>query len=445
MHDAGSSALGPARTLALVRMVAGALLVISGDVHMAPRYAGLDPALIAPPPGVDWLRAVDPSPQLSMLLVWVVVGCAAAGAVGLYARAAFGVVACGLFVLLALPHRLGSVTHSHHLIWVSALLAASPCADVWSADCYFAPRTLRPPAAYGLPLGVLRALVACVYFFPGLHKLRVILSGVSLEDWMRSHLAWKWLQHGGAPPVFRALSPRWFGLLAASAIGFELGMPLLVAFRRTRPLSLLSAIGFHLGTAWLLFIRFESLAVLLASLVDLPPRGARLTLLDLRQAGARATWVVGMVLVGGALLTGFGAQTQQYPFACYPTFAEPSPPTMPSARIVLRTDGRRCALPRARTSPQWIAAFRIAGAYGDELTPRRASAYVQHTWRALGNASRCSVSANTQVELWLERLAWDFEQATPSVVAERVVYTEAASALGMAPAGGTNASSSPER
>jgi hypothetical protein len=197
-------------------------------------------------------------------------------------------------------------------LWVAALLAASPCADVWSLDARFEPRPLAARAQYVAPLAVLRALVACIYFFPGLHKLLSFVAGAEPGAWMRSHVAWKWLQHGAAPALFARLPSAWFGPLALGALGFELGMPVLVAFRRTRLLALAAAIAFHVGTALLLFIRFDSLAVLLISLVDLergPP--ARLSLRELTRGAQPATrWLGALLVPAGHALAGRAAGTR---------------------------------------------------------------------------------------------------------------------------------------
>jgi hypothetical protein len=444
--EAPHAALGAARTLALSRVVAGLVIVTSADVHGAARFAGVPDLLVSPPPDLGWLRAFDLSFTQATALTWTVVVAALLGALGAYARMAFGVAASGLFVLLALSHRMGAVIHSHHLLWAAALLAASPCADVWSIDAHFEPRALRPRAAYAAPLVAFRALVACIYFFPGLYKLISFASGTEPGAWLRSHLAWKWLQHGAAPALLSDLAPTWFGPLALAALAFELSMPVLVAFRRTRPLALLGAIAFHLGTALLLFIRFDSLAAVLTSLLDLAPaERERASLRDTVRGALRPTLWVGGVLVTGAFASGVAGATQLYPFACYPTFADAAPATMPSARVILTQAGTSCALPRPSDSTEWIAAFRIAGAYADALSSERAQAYLQRVLRAKLRASRCNPSSQTRVALVLEDLAWDFPARSARVVKQRVAYSAAASALGIAPAEGNKASSSPSR
>lgn len=445
MSQLAQDARNAARTLALTRIVAGLVILSSADVHGAVRFAGVDAQLVAPPEGLGWSAALDLSRAPAQALRGVVVLAALLGALGAYARTAFGAAAAGLFVLLALPQRMGAVIHSHHLLWVAALLAVSPCADVWSIDAYFEPRRLGPRAHYAVPLTIARALVACVYFFPGLHKLLAFLGGTDPESWMRSHLAWKWLQHGAAPALFAQLSPGWFAPLALCALSFELGAPLLIAFRRTRLLALAGAVAFHAGTALLLFIRFESLAALLVALIDLERWDAPALTPRALASAPRPILLVGGLLVCGAVVTGVAGATQLYPFACYPTFDAQAPETMPSARVILSGAGARCALPRPRDSAGWAAAFRIAGAYGDALTAERARAYLRLVLGAELRGARCELRPDTRAALVLEALRWDFAANAARAVREQVVYSAPISALGIAPAGSTSSSSSPSR
>lgn len=440
-----NAALGPARTLALVRIVAGLVIAASADVHNATHFAGVPSALVTPPPGLTLLRALSLSEVQAQLLTWAVVLLAILGALGAYARASFALLSAALLVLLALPQRLGAVSHVHHLLWVPAVLAASPCADVWSVDAYFDPRSLGAPARYTLPLSVLRALTAAVYFFPGLHKLLSFLGGAEPGAWMQSHVAWKWLQQGRAAALPFALTPHRFTWLALAAVAFELSMPLLVAFRRTRPLALVSAVLFDVGTAALLFIRFESLAVLWVALLDLPPRSERVPVPTLLREASRPSLWLGAMLVSGALITGVLGETQLYPFACYPTFADVAPPVMPSARLIVARGTQHCSLPRPLGNTQWVEAFRIAGAYGDARTPQRARAYLRTAYANQGGPTRCPLHTDSSLWLVLEELAWDFEANALRVVREVVVYAAPASELGIAPAGSSASSSAPSK
>jgi len=436
-----SAALPAARVLALTRIVAGLVVACSADVHGAVQLANLDARLVTPPAGLAWLSYLQLPAPLVLVLVWLTVFAALLGALGAYARISFGVTSVALLVLLALPQRLGAVTHAHHLLWISLLLSASPCADVWSADAYFTPRALGRAQSYRVPLFFMQALAAAIYFFPGLHKLLGFLHGSEPGAWFASHLSWKWLQRGQSARVPFPLRPWLLTLLACAALAFELTMPVLIALRRTRLLALLAALVFHVGTAWLLFIRFDSLVVMLVPLLYL---GTWPGLLELRSA-QRGIIAAGGVLLSGALLTCLLGATQLYPFACYPTFAEPAPPTMPSAQVWLLHGSERCALPRPHDNPGWIKAFRIVGAYGDALTEPRARAYLRERLATTRNPNRCRLLPDTVLALHLQRLRWDIPSDQLQVVSEQPLYSASARALGMAPADGVRASSSPAR
>src|SRR3569832_8572 len=78
-EEAPDGALGAARTLALTRIVAGFIILVGGDVQGAVRFAGVDPALVSPPSGSSWLRALDLSPWAATALTWIVVVAALLG------------------------------------------------------------------------------------------------------------------------------------------------------------------------------------------------------------------------------------------------------------------------------------------------------------------------------------------------------------------------------
>lgn len=108
----------------------------------------------------------------------------------------------------------------------------------------------RPSVRWGWPPRAAVAAVATAYFVSGFQKLR------------HSGLAWitsdnlRWVLRDGAdgtrspfPDLARsAAANHWLPhLLAASALAVELGAPLLLWNRRTRPLFVLLAVGLHAG------------------------------------------------------------------------------------------------------------------------------------------------------------------------------------------------------
>jgi hypothetical protein len=268
-----------------------------------------------------------------------------------------------------------------HLLWMSALLAASPCDDALAYDG----RGKEPPAdsaRYGVPLTFARLLLACIYFFPGFHKLATSGIGWAMSDNLRNQMWWKWAEHGVASPL-RVDRVPW--LLHAGAwfvLAFELSFPALVLVRRTRPWAAAMGLVFHALSAVFLFIPFVGLWTLYVVLVD--PRRAWLKLRSrfMRTPGrdptpatawepslARAsTWIAGTLLVLGAVIQGARGQMRSFPFACYPTFEWIVGTEMPDLVVTLEgADGRETVVPFARdargyrTQREWGEIWSLVG------------------------------------------------------------------------------------
>jgi hypothetical protein len=101
------------------------------------------------------------------------------------------------FYVLALSQLDGAVLHDMHLLWFAAVLAVSPCVGALTLT----ERGWGPPharsAAYSLPLAVVRALFAAIYFFPGVWKLRESGLTWALSDNLRNKMYAKWFEWGG--------------------------------------------------------------------------------------------------------------------------------------------------------------------------------------------------------------------------------------------------------
>src|SRR6185503_1400206 len=124
-------------------------------------YSRMPHELLVPPWGTaGWLQWVPVTPA------WAAAACAAlraaawAAALGLGTRVSAWSVALLSVYVFGIPQLFGKVNHhAHHLVWFAAILAASPCADVWSVDALVARRRAgantpapAPHQAYALPL-----------------------------------------------------------------------------------------------------------------------------------------------------------------------------------------------------------------------------------------------------------------------------------------------------
>lgn len=369
--------------LALVRISVAAVVLLSPETYQGPAWAALDPSLRTPPEGLGWFvasGAIDPT-AVKLARLALVAG-AALALLGVRARAALVVVTMAGFYTFALAQLAGSVQHDMHLLWFTALLAASPCADALALG--------RPAgggdavgARYAWPIDVACLLLAAIYFFPGLWK--VATSGIDwiATDNLRNQMYWKWHQLGGWTPWLRI--DRSSALCRAGALGvvaFELSFPLLVLFRPARPVAAVGGLLFHLLSELFLKIPFFGLWGCYLVLVDGRriaawagwARGA--TSPDPRPPGAAAR-LLGVSLLAAALVQGARGAVQAWPFGCYPTFQWTVGDTIPDVEIeAVALDGRRAVVPpRGRSSAEWALTWRIAGAYGAPPTPAALAAY----------------------------------------------------------------------
>lgn len=382
--------------LALFRIVVGVLLLTSKDVYAGLAIARWPAALRVPPEGLGPLLASLPITPTSVgLAVGAFVVAAVLGTVGLWARPAFAVVSVIGLYSIGVGQMGGAIWHTHHLLWFSALLAASPCADALALSAWWRARAGESPPprhrCYGLPLRLAWILLMLIFFFPGLWKLRTSGLGWIFSDNLRNQMQWKWLQMGGyLPPLRIDRWPRLCQVLAAAAVAFELSFPLLLLRRWSRPLAVAAALAFHFGTWLFMGIDFSLLWPCYVVFFDWTPvlgRGGGTT----APAVQRRLWpcaLIGCVLVAGNVAAGFAGQTRGWPFACYPTFQHRVGETMPALRLVaLQPDGRERELPRPwqlRGVPApraWALLWSVAGVSGPPPAPARLRAYLEQLRR----------------------------------------------------------------
>lgn len=253
--------------LAIFRIALFTTLFLAVEPDVVGFYGGFPDSLLFAPAGLgDLLAGLPRSEALahgaSLLLRVVCV----TGAVGLFTRSSSLLAALLAFYVLGLPQLFGKVNHYHHLVWLPAILAASPAGHVLSVDGVLRARRLadrgivaRPPAsaAYTAPLRWVVLLLGALYFFPGLWKWVVGGPEWIFSDNLRFVLYRNWLSHAD-PSAFPRVD-RVPGLLeagAAATLLFEMGVVVAVLFRRTRSLVGLAGLVFHHTTTLTMGIRF---------------------------------------------------------------------------------------------------------------------------------------------------------------------------------------------
>jgi hypothetical protein len=391
----------PALSLALLRVVLAALMLLAPGFWEGARLAAWAPERWIAPEGLGWfVRYVPINGTLATTAQIIVAFAALCAIAGVRARLCFGALAVVGFYLFAIAQLAGHVFHDNHLLWFCALLAASPCADVLAVD------GRRPLAAegreYAVPLLAVRLLLAAIYFFPGLHKL--LTSGLdwALSDNLRFQLYWKWAQYGVVPRLRLDAYPWLLQLGGLFVLAFELSFAPLLLFRRTRTAAAVAGLAFHLLSYLVFGLLFASLWLCYVALVDWRPllrgvlpgaeRWAAEPELEppISRRQLRPTIIVGALLLAGAVVQGARGQMRSYPFSCYPTFQWIAAREMPDLIIVVVDDGGRPhdvlhgrdAFGR-RTQRQWAEIWSLAGVTAP-VDAQRLRAY----WTALAPSTR---------------------------------------------------------
>jgi hypothetical protein len=379
----------PALSLALLRVAVAALMLVAPGFRDGGRVAAWSPERWIAPEGLGWfVRHVPISGALATAAQIVVAFAALCAIVGIRARLAFAALTVAGFYLFAIAQLTGHVWHDNHLLWFCALLAVSPCADVLAVD---ARQPLEAEGrAYALPLLAVRLLLGAIYFFPGLHKL--LTSGLdwALSDNLRFQLYWKWAEHGVVPSLRLDAHPALLHAGGLFVLAFELSFPVLVLFRRTRPIAAVAGLVFHLSSYFALELLFASLWLCYVALIDWRPLVRRLLgervgppVLAEGPAEVRggAPAAIAALLVAGAVVQGARGQMSSYPFSCYPTFQWTAAADMPDLMILaVGADGARREIAHARdaagrrTQRQWAEIWSLAGVTAP-VDQRRLRAY----------------------------------------------------------------------
>lgn len=327
----------------------------ASELHRAAEWASLPLELRTAPWGFVVLPLDASGAQA---LRWATVVAASFALVGLFTRVAVAVTAALLLIVLALPQQWGAGVHTHHLLWFTLLLAASPCGDALSIDAWRARLRPRPAAAYGIPVRAAWVCIGLIFFFPGFWKLAAQGLGWALSDNLVHQLHFKWLEHGVVPAVRLDRHPT---LLKAGGLGvlaLELSFVALVLVRRVRPFAVAAALGFHAATRVFFLIKFSSLWACYVVFLSWRKWGqAAFPAARRRDVGDRPpekmpvpnfvpALVMAVVVLGGVAFAGARGVEHGWPFACYPTFRhDPGPHAPVLVAEEELADGARRELP----------------------------------------------------------------------------------------------------
>ncbi len=396
----------PAYGLAALRIAVVGILLITPELHAAPSLAATPERLVASPEGLGWLGGFHFTPELVTGVRVVAFSAGATALLGYWSRLSCAVLGLAATFLISFSQRAGAVLHDMHLLWLLGLLAASPCGDVWSLDAWGHAEP-APAPAYGLPLCFARLLLGVVYLFPGLHKLFRGGLGWGSAEHITAIAHAKWFQHGVLPSIRIDELPSWLLTLGGvSVLLFELSFIVLALVPTTRLIALVLGLAFHLSTQLFLFIGFPSLWICYVVLVPWQRLTARRAPAPTWTGSGlrlpRASVATGLALFTAAAIAGARGQTQAFPFACYPTFADIPAKVAPDLIVdLVQADGRIVRIERDfsenRTQQEWGHVYSLLGAYGSAGTDQQLGRFAYERSRAVGKGTTLERAASVRL------------------------------------------------
>lgn len=213
----------------------------------------------------DWVKPL-PGPLLSVLFVFLLI-CALCIVLGYRYKAACTAVALGLTYtfLLEKTHYLN---HGYLFCWLSFLMIFVPANRVFSLDVYRRPN-LRLETIPVWPVALLAFLMGVVYFYGGLAKIN--------PDWLRAMPLKLWLAGKGDTLLLGNFlvtdAAAWF--MAYGGMIFDLSVPILLLFKRTRIFALCGALFFHLTNTMVFNIGIFPWLSISLTLLFFPPHWPR--------------------------------------------------------------------------------------------------------------------------------------------------------------------------
>jgi vitamin K-dependent gamma-carboxylase len=233
----------PAHSLAVFRILFGLLMAAAMLRFLANGWVDelfLQPRFHFPYPGFGWIR-----PWPGTWMHWHVLAtaaCALGVAAGFHYRVCIVLFFAG-FTYLELIDQTTYLNHYYLISLVAGLMIFMPVHRAWSVDAVRKP-TLRGEWVPSWTVNLLRFQFAMVYLFAGIAKLNA--------DWL-----WKaqplriWLAARSDLPLIGPMLEETWVAYAASWFGaiYDLSVPFLLMFPRTRPLAFVAVLVFHLLTA----------------------------------------------------------------------------------------------------------------------------------------------------------------------------------------------------
>ncbi len=283
-------------------------------------------------PFIGWL--IDTLPVTPTIYGWVTgIGTVAAlfVAVGYRTRLFLIINAPTIFYAVASLNFFGKLAHQHMVIWISWIMAFSPCFDVLAIDARknAASSVLKRPV-YSFHLRVIWLHFGLVYLFAGFYKFWICGFDWALTNSMINQVQIEWFEHFDKVSSWRLDKfPKLLMVGGVAVIFFELAYPFLLFHRKLRWVSIFGGLIMHNVLGKVMYIAF--LTLLQVFYVVFIPWNFLLEKFgfiknkfdtDLTLPKLKTWGIIGPLFILG-MNTLFGIfNINSYPFSVYPVYAE---------------------------------------------------------------------------------------------------------------------------
>lgn len=261
----------PALALTLLRVIAfGTLLAyVAWEYTWVVRLQDVATWLYRPVLLYELLGIGPIPPGLASVLRLVLLACGVLGLLGIWTRLSAGIAAAVYFYSIGQVYSYTNVHHGDYLLGLALVTLAVTSTPSPLAVRVPWPRRAGGPIGVGdmvpvWPIQLVRVQIAVTYFLAGYAKLVVAGpgwgDGVSLQHYL--------LLRGQPMGYWIASQPLLCAVLSIATLVFEVGFPLALFERRLRWLLVVSAVGFHLVSEYVLGVGFNFFLPFLLVFVD---------------------------------------------------------------------------------------------------------------------------------------------------------------------------------
>lgn len=304
-----------------------------------------------PLPGIGWLIEIIPvNSQIYSWFCFVGAFVSLMIVLGYKTRFFLFLNAIIVFYVVATPNFFGKLWHEQLVIWISWILAFSPCADVLSIDAKRKePKPVEANPIYGFHLKVIWLHFGLIYFFAGFYKLWDSGFDWALSDSMIHLVQIEWFEHFDKVSSWRVDKiPILLKIGGMGVILFELTYALMLFGKRLKWMSIFGGLVMHNFLGKVMYISFFSLLQVFY-LVFIPWNWI-LTKTGLASRNCETTWdrprIISPVILFPLIMFGLNAwcgvfAINSYPFSIYPVYTDILPENVKYFEYKVLDKGKR--------------------------------------------------------------------------------------------------------